>query len=535
MKNNRLHKALRSYKFSQEQKLFSVHRKLRAEILSARVSSLQSAYSSYIFGPAKPLAELITRQYISKILGQRFDDAIRAHYYAGESISYPLPLPWQKTLQTSNLNVSIVASSLMWAAFVTLTLFRNCISDLRLFQKIFLQTDSSKHSVPYVYFLNLTADNLPRNMPQGTQSSSIGTTFDVCSWFYKHNFYCSESIAQLVHNVASPEYMFRELLVKYSPDPWINLGQLKAKVKLFIWWLGAVALAIFDCFRGRWWHSMLLSEATKAKAIYLCKADELAKAYFFHNGNSAYRPLWTYAAEQRQTKTILYFYSASEQPLKKDEPTNLCYRYPPLSWPSIMVWTEHQKSSLIKSSIADERQLRLVGPIWFTDSGKTLKADLQRSIAVFPIEPHRIISYRDVSTLADWWGDCPNVHRQFLEDIASILEEVGIHMLVKQKREINNLSAKPYQLVKAALQKNRNVTFIDPSIPVFRVMQNTLAAISMPFTSAALCQKYRDYPSVYYDPTSYLSKVDPASNGLEILSGKDELSDWVTSRFTIDT
>ena len=53
--------------------------------------------------------------------------------------------------------------------------------------------------------------------------------------------------------------------------------------------------------------------------------------------------------------------------------------------------------------------------------------------------------------------------------------------------------------------------------------------VSMPFTSTSLIGNAYSVPSVYYDPFFIISKQDRGANGLPLLSGKDELRQWIKS------
>jgi polysaccharide biosynthesis PFTS motif protein len=71
------------------------------------------------------------------------------------------------------------------------------------------------------------------------------------------------------------------------------------------------------------------------------------------------------------------------------------------------------------------------------------------------------------------------------------------------------------------------IIIADPSTSAFRLVQNADVIVSLPFTSTSLIGKVYNIPSVYYDPSFIISKGDRGSNGINLLSGKDELRKWL--------
>ena len=81
------------------------------------------------------------------------------------------------------------------------------------------------------------------------------------------------------------------------------------------------------------------------------------------------------------------------------------------------------------------------------------------------------------------------------------------------------------------LGKKDGVVNLDPSTSPIRVIESCNAVISYPFTSTAILARENGKPSVYYDPVSLIQKDDRGAHGIEILSGIDELREWVARVF----
>jgi polysaccharide biosynthesis PFTS motif protein len=101
-------------------------------------------------------------------------------------------------------------------------------------------------------------------------------------------------------------------------------------------------------------------------------------------------------------------------------------------------------------------------------------------------------------------------------------------MLWKRKRNIGRIAHPFYRHLADQLANNSHVMLVDPEISAIRVVESSVAVISMPFTSTALIAKEMGKPSIYYDPTGLLQKDDRAAHGIPILSTRDELDEWLS-------
>jgi polysaccharide biosynthesis PFTS motif protein len=79
------------------------------------------------------------------------------------------------------------------------------------------------------------------------------------------------------------------------------------------------------------------------------------------------------------------------------------------------------------------------------------------------------------------------------------------------------------------LSKKNNVTLLDPSIGVQNVIENTIATISIPYTSTGIVAALKEKPSVYFDPLNLLEYDTDVSHGLPLLQSKQALEEWVKS------
>jgi polysaccharide biosynthesis PFTS motif protein len=294
--------------------------------------------------------------------------------------------------------------------------------------------------------------------------------------------------------------------------------------------LSAAFLSAADALRGHWWHALLLAEAAKANMIQLAEADALATDYLFHYSGTVYRPMWTYEAEKKGSRILCYFYSTSEQVKLPEGYESQRYEWGVASWPTYLVWDSYQAAQ-VRREMNEDATIKVVGPIWFSTSSLEPPTLSDKSIAVFDVEPHRNAAHFGFSTLAEYVGKHPNFQVRFLEDIYTVLSEFGIMMAFKGKRDIGNRGVKKYKNLVQQLAQSNNAILIDSNISALKLIERCKGIISMPFTSTALYMRDQGIPSIYYDPVSWLQKDDRGAHGIPILSGIDELREWVRSSF----
>ena len=149
-----------------------------------------------------------------------------------------------------------------------------------------------------------------------------------------------------------------------------------------------------------------------------------------------------------------------------------------------------------------------------------------KTISVFDVTPFRPAVYITLGADVDYY--IYNNANPFLSDIQFILGKNNITMLHKMKR-INKFAHKKYTRRVRQLNKKYNYIEAHPSVDALQIIQQTKACISMPFTSTAIIAKQEGKPSAYYDPSGTIQKDDRAAHDIPVLSGINELEDWVKS------
>ena len=269
----------------------------------------------------------------------------------------------------------------------------------------------------------------------------------------------------------------------------------------------------------------MLNQAASAALVRLLDSQLLAKEYMFHNSDWIYRPLWTYEAGVKGSKLSFYFYSTNWELFQRSTmPADLVYGWQANNWPRYLVWDAYQ-ADFIQRAVGETAEIEQVGPIWFSTSDKEMPKLPGQCIAVFDVTPVRASFYRILGLDFEYYT--PEVSLSFLQDILEISEKSGHAMLWKRKRNIGSRAHPKYRHFADKLMDFPNVIGVEPEMSAIRVIEASSLVISMPYTSTALIAREFDTPSCYYDPTGLLYKNARAAHGIKILSGLEELANWV--------
>lgn len=500
-------------------------RRAKRGLADTQLGSITSIVSRHLFGAGTESAAQIVQQYVlTRIGGISLNKALLLSIGSNNSpVIFPLPKEFQSTLAHNGFVVSRRGCSALWIAYVgalwgygVLSIAKHAYDAGRC---IVRPTAALKG--PFAYFVGLAKNNLP-------QPCKDGRSHDILTW-YAHWPGAATSLVALCHGVQGASVTLvngkRVECVEHAIPPLSNLTGL---IQFLQWATIAVFRSAIDACRGRWWPALLLAESAKAAVARLADPNQLAREYLFHFSDTIYRPIWTYEAIKKGSQVTCYFYSTSEEfKLPGGYEPNSSY-WKLMNWPRCLVWDTYQEN-LLRLSIGDAARIDVVGPIGFNCSPIEMPNIPHNSIAVFDIQPIRSSAHFGFSTLADLDYGNPKVPMNFIQDIHVALSLHGGTVVHKRKRNDGRRFRKVYRHMIDQLSGGPGFVSIEPDTSAIRVIEHCRAVVSMPFTSTAILGRHLGKPSVYYDPTGHLQKDDKGAHGIPILSGKDELREWVSA------
>jgi polysaccharide biosynthesis PFTS motif protein len=196
-----------------------------------------------------------------------------------------------------------------------------------------------------------------------------------------------------------------------------------------------------------------------------------------------------------------------------------------MNWPHYLVWDEYQ-ANFVRRAVGVNANISVVGSIWFQSNAIMMPKIPKQSVAVFDVTPYRDSLYQTFGLDNEFYT--PTVVKPFLQHVFNATQKYNFDMLWKRKRNVGRIAHPHYRHLANQLSRSSHVILVEPEISAIRVIESSVAVISLPFTSTAIIAKEMGKPSIYYDPTGLLHKDDRAAHGITIISTRDELDNWLS-------
>lgn len=435
------------------------------------------------------------------------------------SLTYPMPFLWQKVIENNGFFVNKFSSTLLWISSVFFFWSYGIIFFFKFFfELLFFKNKIISNDTTQIYFLkDLSAKDF---------LSYEDNTTNIITKVLKINPQKSLILHDNKHlfNQESNHVQF-----EYSFTPIKKRPSSKQLFTFFIRSCFLIFQSLTKLIIGKWQDALLLRELILATFYSIIPRDALPDFILFDHSKFVYRPLWTYIVEAKGVKSILYFYSTNNESIVLDsrrKRTNL--KWSIMNWSNYWVWNKEQYN-FIKRVTSFDANIEIVGPILtgnsFINQGLNLP---HRSVAIFDVQPQRDYKYQLLCEPLEYY--VPKITNQFLDDIFRIIKRTNSTMVYKGKRNIGKMSHYKYRIKLQELANESGVVIIDSDFSAECVSKASHCIISFPFTSTALIGKMLNKPSIYYDPTGHIDKLDPAAYGIPVISGPIELEEWLTKQ-----
>ena len=106
-----------------------------------------------------------------------------------------------------------------------------------------------------------------------------------------------------------------------------------------------------------------------------------------------------------------------------------------------------------------------------------------------------------------------------------------MNIYIKLKRDVGNRLPRSYRKYLSKIMQFGNVAIVPSDVSPFRLIENSDAVLSAPFSSPTIFGKYLDRPAAYYDAGDWINPNDPAGRGQPILQGREQLERWIKRSF----
>lgn len=512
---------MRGYRKLKSQGRLDLISSIKDQLAEKELSDKSYEHMRHYLGAGTPWAMVILRQFLLlRFAGLDLNKSILVAYNQQGRISLPMPRKWREVVRENRFLINESKSTLIWAGYVTLYWVRGT---LQICIIMFMGLKAASRRLPRfhdnsAFFHGLSEKNLPLEKTSKPERRNIFSWY--ARWPGKLN-----SLTVFEHDVKNAPRRKAGGIPVVPGNP-IPLPRLPREWGAYMRWAFlSIIGSFFELLRGNWIPSVILAEAAKAAAVRYSNACEITKENVFHNSNWLYRPLWTYEAEARGSATFLYFYSTNAEGFKRSDGYARQENHWNLTnWPRYLVWDKWQRDFILRVT-SNNPSIEVVGPIDFETGIPDLPAIDVGYIAVFDVQPVRKSYYESLGISFDYYT--PETAIRFLEDITAVAAEAGKTVLLKKKRTIGKVAHPRYRNVVEQLTAKGLLMPVDPSTDARWMIARSSLVISMPFTSTALLGRVEEKPSCYYDAAGLVQKDDRAAHGIAIVSGREELANWI--------
>jgi polysaccharide biosynthesis PFTS motif protein len=490
---------------------------LKRQLIVNKLNIPLTQYSKTIYGASLPKAEILLKKYLFiRILNNDFNKSLLISLARkSNKISIPIPKQFREIIKKEKFFVSNLKCQILWLLYLLaiyaygfLLIFKILLeSILYLFNKKF-------PTKKYVYFYQLKQNNLP-------STSDNQQSYDIISWYWE-KWNGRNKNAEVVHHSCrtSPEFDSKKIPLYYQKNFLPPLTNLFSFFNFLFWSLKILIIFILDFFRGRWWNIIMIPEAIYAAKARFLNYNILAKEYIFSNSNISHRPLWTYEAEAKGSKIILYFYSTNcEKIFTNSKKNKFINDYLLLNWPNYLVWDETQKNFLNKLQI--KNKIDVVGPIWFAHS--KVNNYYKNAITLFDVSVLRPAVYASYCNDFEYYI-YSNIEN-FYNEIIKLAKTKNININIKVKRFDSDISKRYLNLINK-LSKEPNIRVLE-DVSVYDIVKNSKLVISLPFTSPTVVAQNLGVRCIFFDPSGLVDKNNSPNRKIFIAQSLEELKLWI--------
>jgi polysaccharide biosynthesis PFTS motif protein len=461
--------------------------------------------------------DLALRQNIlSATLFSQLLPALMNNAGSNKIISVALPKKWRKYLISQGVQIKEFKSWYLFLIYQFNFAYHGIRKTAALILNSYCGEDFTDEN--YSVLLNIPANSLPN--VNGSKISGRG----FINWYKKSLLYNANDKIIVHGDGFLPRKLdntFR-LTNKYYP----RLKNQTQRIAFLFRCLSIISNAFIRAAFGAWWILPLLDEAILLAYMEIMGPSRIAKSYIFHNSNWILRPLWTHYAETHKSDIIMVYYSTNIDGFKwrNGTQTPVYPTFETMSWPIYAIWDENQKSTL--SSLNQiNAQFHIVGPVEMIDNCSELPDIPKDAIGVFDVRIHSARNAIKAGFVAPYYTT--KMARKFLFGCHEAITKNGRVMVLKQKREGENMLHLSYTRAVKKLSEFDNVIIIDAAVSAHRLIDKVDATISVPFTSTALISLDANKPSSYFDPISALDPNTSTARNLPVLDNVAALSNWI--------
>ena len=412
-------------------------------------------------------------------------------------IFYPMPLEIRKIFVANGIAVNHFISSILWFFFLILNYF---ISFFFLFNLIFnffkyLKLNFKKKN--YSFYISTT--------------NFDGTTNEFKNWL--KNYYQIDNYKLLL---TEEEFIFS------------NINKFKF-LKFVFWYIKSfLFMSIRFIFFFDWYYLLLFRELVYA-AVVKFSNQNTKSLHFFYWTDNIYRPLWTYESEKKGNETIMTYGG-----LVVDLKVKNIHLNPDHRGFKISTWNNHSvvdetMISFLKTNMTIPFIAKIQLPFSCFNVNKTIKLP-EKSVAVFAYEDNRYVmgcsAFIDYQYSNGFYRESSRLLYDFYWNLLNLFKKKNYYLVTKRKKNTSKILCRSAASLFTNLSKEKNFILLDSAINPVDIIISCKGCISMPVTSTSVIAKFKNKPSIFYDPYNWIDRKD-ISLANNLVLDIEEVEKWL--------
>ncbi|MDC0944863.1 polysaccharide biosynthesis PFTS motif protein, partial [Candidatus Pelagibacter sp.] len=260
---------------------------------------------------------------------------------------------------------------------------------------------------------------------------------------------------------------------------------------------------------------------------YLLNINKYSFDYIlFNNPSIVFKPPWVKLNERLiKNSVIFYFYSINIFPLQEKNQKRYfdVNGYALSEWNLFWIWNKGQLNWLRKK-VNKVFKYKYIRYLPFEGQYYQQNYKNKKIVTIFDVPPKNLFTKSQLVNSYNHYSF--NFCSRFLNDILEVLKNKNIIIIIKIKRDYQNIDLRYKNLI-LKLKKIKNIKLFYDEISAESLVEKSNLTISSPFTSTALISKSLNKKSIYYNPYLEIHKTGYNPLNIKIISKLENLKTWI--------
>jgi polysaccharide biosynthesis PFTS motif protein len=480
------------------------------------------------------LAMYRSQYVVTHLFGSFYFNRAISYYYSGESLFlFPIKDEWRPLFKKYEININKLGCKILWKLYIfhltikQLVKFgKNSISQLSRgnsnsnYSDLITQRES-------IFFCDLAASNISTSLTQ--------KVYCFTNWYLRN--VANLKVCNIYHNVPNLESTTQntdfeqDLAIFYNQRLFFAIStrqftknyllalRLIKNTKFYKKELSYVLFNLGNCIDST-------NSIARLKTVNL-------RSVVFNNSVGSLKPLWAVALERKGIEVSYCFYAAYSDPLDENLNRKKDGLWALANWSKYYVFDELHAQELSEDLLIQGSKIIPKILPWWSDIDSEIPDFKEPALCLFDAALHNNLYIRSNLNIFGW--DSPKIALSYLESVLEVCRTNNLKVYYKNKRSksMKTRNQEHFHGVETILTKYRSILcVIDERVAPIRIIQKSFLTVSKPFSTTGFIASSIGKPSVFFDPTGKISKVDTSRRELDVINSQKELNTLIKNLLT---